>query len=157
VCRCDSQTGGAPYRSWEVFISPENDLPPDLERYQLGIAPEDIHYLLAFADRYVGDSGTTSSEAVMLGTPAIRATTMAGPADENVFRALEDRYGLLQSYSEEARAIRAVEDLLACGIDSVDWQERRDRLLEEQPDVTAQIVATILESTTTRDQLVSAQ
>lgn len=141
----------------EVFISAENDLPPDLDPYRLSIDPEDIHHILAFASLYVGDSGTMSSEAAMLGTPAIRATTVAGPDDENVFRALEDRYGLLRSYSDEERALRAVEDLLACGLNSVDWQERRQRLLAEQPDVTERMVATILECEALADRTVRAQ
>lgn len=141
----------------EIFISAENELPPDLERYQLRIDPEDIHHLLACADLYVGDSGTMSSEAAMLGTPAIRATTIAGPDDENVFRALEDRYGLLRSYADEERAIRAVDDLLACGVNSVNWEERRERLLAEQPDVTARIVTSILECAPLGGRRVRAQ
>lgn len=129
-----------------VFISAENDLPGELSTDRLAIAPEDIHHLLYYADLYVGDSETMSTEAAMLGTPAIRTNTMVGDHDENVFYELEHRYGLLRSYADEARAVRAVERLLDAGIDRVDWSERRDQLIAEQPDVTERILETILES-----------
>lgn len=132
-----------------VYVSAEGDLPPDLAAYRLPTDPEDVHHVLAYADCYVGDSGTMSTEAAMLGTPAIRTNTMVGDDDENVFRALEERYGLMRSFSDEEAALSAVDDLLDSGIDRVDWAARRDRLVAEQPDVTAHIVETVLESAPT--------
>jgi predicted glycosyltransferase len=129
-----------------VFISSEGELPPELAEYELPTAPEDIHHVLYYADLYVGDSGTMSTEAAMLGTPAIRTNTMVGDGDENVFRQLEERYGLLRSYADENDALRAVEQLLAQDSDLVDWHRRRERLIAEQPDVTRQMVETILET-----------
>lgn len=129
-----------------VFVSAEGDLPPDLEEHRLATDPADVHHVLHYADLYVGDSGTMSTEAAVLGTPAIRTNTMVGPDDEPVFRALEHQYGLLRSFADETEAIRAVEDVLAAGIDRIDYRERRDRLIADQPDVTARLVETILES-----------
>lgn len=132
-----------------VFISSENELPARFAAYRLRVRPEDIHHVLYFADLYVGDSGTMSSEAAMLGTPSIRTNTMVGDDDENVFRELEDRYDLLRSYADENEAFRAIEQMLDYGFDRVDWRERRERLLAEQPDVTSRIVDVILESAPT--------
>jgi predicted glycosyltransferase len=129
-----------------VFISSEDELPPELAEYRLPTDPEDIHHVLYYADCYVGDSGTMSTEAAMLGTPAIRTNTMVGEDDENIFRELEDRYGLLRSFADENEAIRAVEQLLAHDDDPVDWCRRRDRLIADQPNVTEQLVETILET-----------
>ncbi|APE95087.1 DUF354 domain-containing protein [Halodesulfurarchaeum formicicum] len=129
-----------------VFISAEATLPEDLQQYRLPTDPSDIHHVLYYADLYVGDSGTMSTEAAILGTPAIRTNTMVGEDDEPVFQALEQQYGLLRSFADETEAIRAVEDLLAVGIDRVDYRERRDRLVADQPDVTAQLIETILET-----------
>jgi len=140
-----------------VFISAENDLPSDLAEYRLRIDPEDIHQLLYFADLYVGDSGTMSTEAAILGTPAIRTNTIVSEDDENVFRALDEEYGLLRSYADEDRAVRTVRRTVECGIDNVDWQQRRDRLIAEQPDVTEQIVTTILESAPAEHRLSNRQ
>lgn len=127
----------------QVFISAEYELPPDLERYRLPTPPEVIHSVLYYADLYVGDSGTMSTESAILGTPSIRTNTMIG-SDENVFKELEHRYGLLRSFADESRAIRAVDEILAHGLESVDWEKRRAMLLAEQPDVTERIVETIL-------------
>jgi predicted glycosyltransferase len=129
-----------------VFISAEDDLPEDLRQYRLPTDPADIHHVLHYADLYVGDSGTMSTEAAVLGTPAIRTNTMVGDDDEPVFRALEQQYGLLRSFVDEDEAIRAVDDLLVAGIDRIDYRKRRDRLIADQPDVTARLVETILES-----------
>lgn len=82
----------------------------------------------------------------MLGTPAIRTNTMVSEDDEHVFRSLEHEYGLLRSFRDEDDAIRAVEDLLAAGIDRIDYRRRRDRLVADHPDVTERLVETILET-----------
>lgn len=129
----------------EVLVSAEGELPPDLEPLRLQIAPADVHDLLYYADWYVGDSGTMSTEAAMLGTPAIRTNSMVGPDDEQVFRDLEDRYGLLRSFADESEAIDAVAALLDEGSDPAVWRERRERLLEDQPDPTEHIVEAVLD------------
>lgn len=135
----------------QVFISAEKDLPTDLAEHRLRIRPEHIHHVLALASLYVGDSGTMSTEAAMLGTPAVRTNTMVGPADENVFHELEETYGLLQSFADESAAIDAVQSLLSDGLENTAWDRRRDQLLADHPDVTERIVRTILESLPTID------
>lgn len=129
----------------QVFITAENDLPPDLAAYRLRAAPDAIHHVLYYADLLVGDSRMMSTEAAMLGTPAIRTITTVGNVD-NVSRELEERYDLLRSYDDEDQVFRAVERILAAGIDRVDWRARRDRMIAEQADPTGVIVETILES-----------
>jgi predicted glycosyltransferase len=129
-----------------VFISAERDLPTDLEAHRLPTPPDAVHHVLYYADLYVGDSGTMSTEAALLGTPAIRTNTMVGPDDERIFRALEHRYGLLRSFPDEREALATVRQLLSDGLDPSVWRRRRARLLEDQPDVTERIVETILET-----------
>ncbi len=129
-----------------VYVSAEGDLPPDLAAHELPTPPEAAHHVLAFADLYVGDSGTMSSEAAMLGTPAIRTNSMVGEDDEGMFKALEHRYGLLRSFADSEEAIAAVADLVADGIDHATYRERRNRLLDEQPDVTLEIVDAVLDA-----------
>lgn len=135
-------------RHGAVYLSAETTLPPDLAPYRLTTPPERVHDVLYYADLYVGDSGTMSTEAALLGTPAVRTNTMVGEGDENVFRELERRYGLLSSFRDENRAIEEVERLVRDGIDETIWQARRDRLVEEQPNVTERMVDVILESDT---------
>ncbi len=135
----------------EVYLSAEGELPPDLEPHRLSIPPEAIHNVLAHAVLYVGDSGTMSTEAAMVGTPSVRINTMVSDADENVFRELEDRYGLLWSFADEQRALKHVRSLLDSGLDSADWHMRRERLLADQPNVTQQLVDVITKSIPTHE------
>lgn len=57
--------------SCRVFISSEGKLANDLEKYKLDIHPSDLHNVLAYSNLYIGEGGTTASEAVVLGVPAI--------------------------------------------------------------------------------------
>lgn len=127
-----------------VYVSAEDELPRELAAHRLPTPPEHIHQVLYHADLYVGDSGTMSTEAAMLGTPAIRTNTMVGD-DENVFVELERRYGLLRSFDDEARALEAVRELLRGGIDRERYRQARARLVREKPDVTERIVEVVLE------------
>jgi predicted glycosyltransferase len=129
-----------------VYISAENGVPADLAAHELPTRPEDVHQVLYFADLYVGDSGTMSSEAAILGTPAIRTNSMVGDEDEAIFRSLENRYELLQSFRDTQEAIEAVRTLTEGGIDRHVYEERRQRLLSDQPDATRRMVETVMET-----------
>lgn len=61
-----------------VFISSERILPADLIKYQLKLKPNDIAHALYFAEMYIGDSQTMSSEAAILGVPTFRINDFAG-------------------------------------------------------------------------------
>ncbi|SDF26769.1 hypothetical protein SAMN04488067_10338 [Halorubrum xinjiangense] len=128
-----------------VYLSAEAELPADLREHRLPAPPEYVHDVLYYADLYVGDSGTMSTEAALLGTPAVRTNTLVGDDDENVFRELEHRYGLLSSFADEDKAIAEVRRLVEAGIDEREWHRRRDRLVDEQPNVTERLVDVILE------------
>lgn len=72
-----------------VFISSEGELDETLKPYQLKIHPAELHSVLYYASLYVGEGGTTASESVVLGTPAIYINTLdAGLFDEEQKRGL---------------------------------------------------------------------
>lgn len=133
----------------EVYLSAEDSLPSDLESHRLPVDPAAIHQVLYHADLYVGDSGTMSTEAAVLGTPAIRTNSMVGERDEPVFRTLEEEYGLLQSFRNEWDAVAAARALLSPALEREAWRERRERLVEAHPDVTERMVDIILEEADT--------
>ena len=54
-----------------IFISSEKPLPEDLHKYNLKIAPEEMHHYLAKADLLIGESGSMATEAAYLGTHSI--------------------------------------------------------------------------------------
>ena len=117
-----------------VLITSEGPLPGDLESRRLVGPVEDVHHLLAFAQVVVGESATMSSEAAVLGVPAIFiAKTGRGYTQEQ-----ERRYGLVRHFTEDRFdvAARAIEGLFN-GEQSPDFGSRaRERLLAEKIDVT---------------------
>ncbi|MFB6166192.1 MAG: DUF354 domain-containing protein [Haloarculaceae archaeon] len=129
----------------DVYVSSETELPPDLAEYELPMVPQHVHHLLYYADLYVGDSGTMSSEAAILGTPAVRTNSMVADDTESIFRELEEDYGLLYSFADEQRALSTVDAILD-GERGGDWDRKRERLLADKQDVTARMVELIGEA-----------
>lgn len=123
-----------------LYVSAEGEVPDIDGMHPLPTPPHLIHDLLYHADLYVGDSGTMSTEAAMLGTPAVRTNSTAGESDEHTFVALEREYGLLYSYRDGRDAVRKVRELVENGDTAAEWQTRRDRLLGEATDVTGELV-----------------
>jgi hypothetical protein len=121
-----------------VRLTSETELPPELERFQLSIAPERMHDLLYHADLYVGEGATTAAEAAVLGTPAVYVNTLTmGYTNE-----LEERYGLLFQYDGATRHLDGIvrARALVTDDDGGRWERRRERLLEEKRDTTDVVV-----------------
>ncbi len=125
-------------RHGKVLLSSEGPLPEDLEPLRVRGPVHDIHHLLAHAQLIVGESATMSSEAAVLGVPAVMiATTGRGYTDDQ-----EQRYGLVRHFTERqfAQAARAIDDLLT-GEPPRDFGRRaRKRLLADKIDVTRWMV-----------------
>jgi uncharacterized protein len=120
-----------------VLVSSEAPLPPELARYAITGPVEDIHHLLAHAQLIVGESATMSSEAAVLGVPAVFiAKTGRGYTDDQ-----ERRYGLVRHVpdTQVSRAIEAIGDFMRAGPREFGLKARA-RLLEEKIDVTAWMV-----------------
>ncbi len=84
-----------------VLITSEGTLPPELQPYQIRVSPEKLHDLLYYATLYVGDGGTTASEAAVLGTPAVFISTLYCGYQQD-----EERYGLLYLFSDPASGLK---------------------------------------------------
>jgi uncharacterized protein len=116
-----------------VLVSSEAPLPSDLAPLEVSGPVHDIHHLMAHAQVVVGESATMSSEAAVLGVPAVFiATTGRGYTDDE-----EKRYGLVRHFTEEEydRALGTIEELLA-GSPRDFGHAARDRLLDDKIDVT---------------------
>jgi predicted glycosyltransferase len=120
-------------RYGRVLVSSEAALPPDLASLEIRGPVHDIHHLMAHAQIVVGESATMSSEAAVLGVPAVFiATSGRGYTDDE-----EKRYGLVRHFTEKeyGAAVGAIEALLAsCPRDF--GRAARQRLLDEKIDVT---------------------
>jgi hypothetical protein len=111
-------------RFGRVVICSERPLPEVLKEYANPVPHEHVHHLLAFARLYIGEGGSMSSEAAVLGTPAIFCNPLRHGC--GCLLSLEKEYGLLHST-----------DTLAAGVEVADaWlsnpnlQERWDEKLK---------------------------
>jgi predicted glycosyltransferase len=123
-------------RRGRVLISSESPLDGHLADLAVPGRVEQIHHLIAHARLVVGESATMSSEAAVLGVPAVFiATTGRGYTDDE-----ERRYGLVRHFTEDQydMALSAIEEILA--EPAATWQKARQRLLEEKIDVTAWMI-----------------
>ncbi len=123
-----------------VIVSSEDKLAGELLPYQNPYPPEEMHQLIACADLIFGESGTMSSEAAVLGVPAIYLDNKSRLYTQEQ----ERKYGLVfnfsESLSDQKRAIdKGIELLTTAGL-KVEWQKRRQKMLHEKIDVTAFLV-----------------
>ncbi|MBE0676971.1 MAG: DUF354 domain-containing protein [Bacteroidales bacterium] len=120
-----------------VFITTEAEIEPELSGYQLRLSPEKAHSLLSYATMFIGDSQTMTSEAAVLGVPALRCNTLAGSI--SYLREQEETYGLTYAYKPEEfnRLQDKIESLLGNPDLHGEWQRRRSAMLKEKIDVTA--------------------
>ncbi len=119
-----------------VFISPEGSLDKELEGYRLSIPYERIHHALYYAQLLVTDTQTMTTEAAILGTPAVRCNSFVGPDDMGNFIELEEKYGLIYSFRETDRAIQKAIELIQQPDLKEQWAEKRKKLLTDKIDVT---------------------
>lgn len=116
-----------------VIITSERAIEPEFEPYRLPIPPEDIHSLLAYSSLFLGDSQTMTSEAAVLGIPALKCNTFAGRL--SVPTTLEQHFDLCYAYqpSQFDAMFRHVEQLLARNPEELksEWYSKRQRLLAE--------------------------
>ncbi len=77
-------------RGYDIRISSEGELPKEFMSYKLSVPSDNIHDVISAATLFIGESGTMSTEACILGTPAFFINSL----DAGVFREEVDR-GLL--------------------------------------------------------------
>lgn len=123
----------------KVYISSEKELPPQFEQYGLKIDPLDIHHILYYSTIYAGDSQSMAVEASMLGVPAIRFNDFVGEKKISVLEELEHVYGLTYAIhsTQKEQLFEKIKELLNIPNLKQEWQQRRQRMLDDKIDVTA--------------------
>jgi hypothetical protein len=124
----------------KVFITTEAKTVPELSGYQLRVSPEKVHSLLFYSTLFIGDSQTMTSEAAVLGVPALRCNTLSDSI--SYLREEEETYGLTYAYKPEEfdRLRERIEILLGNPVLQSEWQRRRIVMLNDKIDVTAFMV-----------------
>ena len=113
----------------KVFVSSENELPPELQPYKIHIPVKWVHHALYYADLFYGESSTMATESAMLGTPSI----FLYPGKVGYTEDLEKRFNLLHNFSltqdDQDRSIAlALKILENTGIKKT-YSENRDKML----------------------------
>ena len=123
-----------------VFITTEAETEPELLPYRLNVAPDRAHSLLSFATMFIGDSQTMTSEAAVLGVPALRCNSLAGSI--SYLREEEETYGLTYAYkpTEFDHLREKIAGLLKKPDLHDEWQRKRSVMLRDKIDVTAFMV-----------------
>lgn len=124
----------------KVFITSERDIDDEFRPYQLKVSPDKVHSLMYYATMLVGDSQTMTSEAAVLGTPAIKCNSFAGRL--SVPNELEQKYGLCYSFlpNQVEAFFSKIEELLAVPDLKVEWGRRRKKMLGEKIDYSQFLV-----------------
>ena len=121
-----------------VIITSERAVEPEFEPYRLPVPPEEIHSLMAYSSLFLGDSQTMTSEAAVLGVPALKCNTFAGRL--SVPNMLERRFNLCYAYlpAQFGEMYRHVEQLLARDPAELknEWQTKRQQMLSAMTDPT---------------------
>ncbi|MCK9631753.1 MAG: DUF354 domain-containing protein [Methanoregula sp.] len=118
-----------------VFISSEIPLPPDLAEYQIKIPIHKMHDAIYFAEMLVGDSGTMTAEAGIIGTPAVVYHPMS--IQINYLNELENKYGLVFNFTNATDAINMAKKLIEQTDLKKIWQQKVDRMLQDKIDISA--------------------
>lgn len=124
----------------KILITTERNIEPELEQYKLKVSPEKIHSLLHYAQMFVGDSQTMTTEAAILGTPALKCNTFAGRL--SVPNEIENKYGLCYSYKPEEFHLFKIKihELVKRKEIKNEWQKKRQFMLSEKIDVSGFLI-----------------
>jgi len=115
----------------KVFITNENETESEFRKWQLRIAPERIHHLMFFATLFVGDSQTMTSEAAIMGTPALKCNTFAHKL--SIPNMLEEKYDLCYSFQpdEFEDMLGKINFLLSVPELKNEWTRKREIFLKD--------------------------
>jgi len=121
----------------KVFITSERQLLNEFEKYRLTINPLHIAHALYYAEIFIGDSQTMTSEAAVLGTPAFRCNDFVGLL--SVMEEKEKRYGLSFNYLPKQfnEMYAKIAELLSIPNFKKKFEDKKNKMLEEKIDLSA--------------------
>jgi uncharacterized protein len=124
----------------KVILNSERPLPQDLLKYQLNYKKNDIAHYLYFAKLVIGDSTTMSAEAAVLGTPSIEIDDWF--SDFQQYQELNGKYRLMQGFDldDEVGVLNLLDEYLAIENLDSEFQNRRQKMLEDKIDVSAFLI-----------------
>ena len=124
----------------KIFITSERTLPDKLQKYILKTNKNDIPHYMAFAQMFIGDSTTMSTEAAVLGTPSVEFDEYFYEIDQ--MAELENKYHLIHCYrtSQQEEMLNKISELLATPDLKSIYAKRRQKLLNDMIDVSSFLI-----------------
>ncbi len=121
----------------KIFITTERNIEPELNEWQIKIEPQKIHSLMAYATLFLGDSQTMTTEAAILGTPALKCNSFAGRL--SIPNEIENSYRLCYSFLPDQfeKLVKKIKELIEIPNFKNEWLNRRENMLCDKIDVTA--------------------
>ena len=122
----------------KVFISSEDEIPEELEKYKINVKPDKMHDVLSSASLLFGESGTMTSECAVLGTPAIQISGLP-KGTMGVLREQEE-YGLVKVY--ERYSVDILEEAIDMILEDKYLKTRklREHIMREKVDLTEYLI-----------------
>ena len=136
-----------------VFITSEQKLNKNLEKYKMQIPPEKLHSALYYASLYFGEGGTTAVEAALLGTPSVHVEAFKTKSGEVVdatqihgnFDELVNKYEMLYTFADPNHALNKALEILQDENAKKEMRRKREKLLREKIDV-AEFITDFIEN-----------
>jgi predicted glycosyltransferase len=123
---------------YRVIISSEVELPDNLKQYKINFEPEEIHSALSYCDLFIGESGSMSTEAAILGIPSINLTASAN--DVGVFKQLVEKKLLFLIPHAEQALQKAVQILTNENFDINVYRLSINEFISKKLDLTSFLV-----------------
>ncbi len=125
----------------QVLTTSEAGLSESLAISQINIPPDYMHDLLYHASLYIGEGATMASEAALLGTPSIYASTIRlGYINE-----LETKYHLVYRIDDNEQAVKKAIEIALGEETKSDYVQNHQKMLDDKIDVTKWMVAFVEE------------
>ena len=127
-------------KTHKIYIASEGQLSNEFEKFQLNIPVDKIHEFVSGADLVIGESPTMTTEAAMLGTPAICISSWACEALGN-FEELSklDLIYCFKPQREDDSIKKAIELLKTKGLKEI-WKKKSIEFINSRIDVTSFLV-----------------
>ncbi len=121
----------------KVYITSEKELDKEFKKYQLNINPINILDVLSFAELFIGDSQTMTSEAAVLGIPAFRCNDFVGKI--SVMEEKEQKYGLSFNFLPQDfdKMLEKIKEILNNQNFKNDFNLKKEKMISDKIDLSA--------------------
>lgn len=129
----------------KVYITSEKKLHEQFEKYRVNIKPNDILDFLYYADLFIGDSQTMTSEAALLGVPAFRFNDFVGKIS---YLSELENFGLCYGFRTDQfpELMQKITECLQIKNLKEIWYEKKEYYIKNKIDVTSWIINLIKEN-----------